>query len=423
MKASLLALALLLALAPLTATAQVPAASGNATVPEDLAALRKRHAETREALATNAAEAEAALQKWYHSALDALKNDAGAKGDLDSVLAIQTERDRVTRDLTPEEKGALPKLMRTVRNQYDQARAQRAAEQKARLAESLRTYAAVLNALEKSLTQKGDIDGAIAARAESTAVAEQLSAGATAVAAAPSVAAAAPATPAPANKPASALGTKPTARTVKVADDLKPYDAIRNPAPEAIPFESAPDPASPRPGRGLLLKNEPTTGHRGTTWSFFMFRVAPLGGVQIVHPLGDGQVIVHIRDEGVFVVSPAEMAKTPWTGGDPKRIRLTGDAEKVFPLNVVSRGYAVSSQLSGSGKYTLSINGKVIGRATLDAGPALVLSDEYKARKDPDGEEFPLKWGPGYAALIVAGNGGLTCRPATFQVSASIVAP
>jgi hypothetical protein len=431
MKTVLLPLAFLFALAALTATAQLPA-------PADLPAASQRQATAREAIARQADEAETALRKWYDSALDAVQKDAQAKGDLDRVLAVKQEHERAGRDLTPEEKGALPPVMKSVRDQYDQARTQRANQNKANVTASLRAYLAALETLEKSLTQKADIDGALAVRKERTAVGEQLSAIQTAVATAPPVAppppvtpppavgaaTPAPATPPAAAKPAIALSSATKARTVEVCEELKCHDSIKKPAPEAIAFLSPPGPMAGFRGRGLLLKNDPTTGRRGTTWSFAMMRKAPHAGIQIIHPLGDGQIIVHLRDEGLTVLSSTEMANTPWVGGDPKRIRLTTDAKKLFPLT--GQIFNVTSELSGSGVYVISINGKVVGRASLDAGPALALNSGYEGARLPAGVDFPLRWDPGYAAIITGAvdpGGVLNCRNAVFKVGASIVAP
>jgi len=433
MKATLLPLAFVIAVVHHTAFAQLPAGSGSA--PEDLSAARQRQTAARDALSMQAAESQAALQKWYFSVLDALKKDAVGKGDLDGVLVIEKERERAVRDLTQEEKNQLPKLLRPVRDQYDQGRAQRVADHKAKLAASLRAYLVMLEALEKALTQKSNIGGAVEVRKERAAVAEQLNAlqpwlapagvppapptgqPAATVAATPSAA-----TNPPAGKPPTGLGGTPKAMRVEVAAVLGVADVTLKQAPEAISFRTPPSPTTSG-GKGLLLKNDPALGRRETTWTCFMVITAPHDGIQFIHPLGTGHVIVHLRENGLFLVAPDEMAKTPWVGGDAKKIRLASGAEKMFPL---TRGYIVTSQLSGSGKYTISLDGKVVGRASLDPGPALTLTSEYKGERLPAGEEFPLNWSPGYAAFIAGGRGkggALQIRDLVFQAGASNVAP
>ena len=423
MRTGLLPLVLVGVFAHVVAIAQSPG-------PDSLAAATQRQNAARDVLAAEAADSQAVLQKWYHSALDALKKDVTGKGDLDGVLAIEAERGRMERDLTAEEKEKLSKLLRSVRDQYDQARAQRVADYKTKIAATLRTYQATLETLEKSLTQKSDIEGAIAVRKERAAIGEQLNALQAGATGAPPVAPATAAASSVPPKAASAVGKLSTASVapakpvkIEVAEIMKAYDAIQKLTPEGIPFATPKGPAENR-GRGVLLKNDPMAGRRGTTWTFGLMRAPTHAGVLIIHPLGEGQIVVHLRDDGISLISPDEVAKTPWTGGDPKGVRMTNDADKLFPLQ--AQNYRVVSQLSGSGKYTISINGKVIGRASLEAGPALVLTSEFAGERLPAGVEFPLSWGPGYSAIVTAwpGKGGLlNCRGVIFQIGASLPAP
>jgi hypothetical protein len=155
-----------------TIAAEQPVAGAGDTV----AAAIQRQVASGEALRAQMLEAQDALRKWYGAALEAVKKDAMSRGQLDGVLAADQERDRLDRDLTPEEESKLPAVARTVRKQYDQAREKLAAQQKAAQTASLREYAVTLDTLEKRLTQKGDIDGALAARKERGAAQEQLAA-------------------------------------------------------------------------------------------------------------------------------------------------------------------------------------------------------------------------------------------------------
>ncbi|HEV7405398.1 MAG TPA: hypothetical protein VGO11_20815, partial [Chthoniobacteraceae bacterium] len=142
--------------------------------PEDLTTAIEQQVKAKEGLQARTAEAQAALQKWYHAALDAVKKNATAKGQLDDVLAVDAERERVERDLTPEEAGKLPPVVRGIRTQYDQARTQQKTQEKASLAASIRAYAATLESLEKRLTQKSDVPNAVLTRKERTAADEEL---------------------------------------------------------------------------------------------------------------------------------------------------------------------------------------------------------------------------------------------------------
>ncbi|HEV7403040.1 MAG TPA: hypothetical protein VGO11_08950 [Chthoniobacteraceae bacterium] len=157
--------------------APLPTAAKTSPPPEDLPAAVRRQVESREAMRVKADEAQAALRAWYQGALDAVKKDAVGKGDLDGVVATDAERDRADRDLTEEEKNALPKLSRSVRDKYDEARRLQATQLKAATTASLQAYAAVLEGLEKRLTQQGKLDDAIATRLERAKVAALLAGG------------------------------------------------------------------------------------------------------------------------------------------------------------------------------------------------------------------------------------------------------
>jgi hypothetical protein len=145
--------------------------------PEDLPTAVQRQLESREAIQKKADEAQAALRAWYQAALDAVKKDALSKGDLDGVVAADTERDRTERDLTEQEKNSLPKVSRAVRDKYDEARALQAKQFNGAVTASLQAYAAALESLEKRLTQQGKLEDAIATRVERSKVSGLLAGG------------------------------------------------------------------------------------------------------------------------------------------------------------------------------------------------------------------------------------------------------
>jgi hypothetical protein len=103
------------------------AVAGPVPSPPDLPAAIQRQVAARETLKTQAEDGQAALRKWYEASLDAIRVDAAGKADLDTVLATDTERGRMDRDLTAAESAALPKVLRDLRVRYDQARLARSA--------------------------------------------------------------------------------------------------------------------------------------------------------------------------------------------------------------------------------------------------------------------------------------------------------
>ena len=185
-----------------------PAAPEAAAPPELTAAIQRQVAE-RETLQRQAADSNAALTKWYNAALDAVKKSAVSQGDLEGVLTLDEERDRTERELTPEEKAKLPPALRPVRAQFDQARLQRAVQQRAAQAASLKAYLVSLETLEKLLTQKLELEGAIAVRKERAAAAELLAA----IDAAPGRVPPRPTAPPPAATPPTVTAARPVPAT------------------------------------------------------------------------------------------------------------------------------------------------------------------------------------------------------------------
>jgi hypothetical protein len=358
-----------------------------------------------------------------------VKKDALGKGNLDGVLATDTERQRLDRDLTAEEKAKLPSGLQQVRAQYDQARATQALQQRTGSTAVLRRYAGTLEELEKQLTKRGDIDGAIATRRERAAVTDALAkltarpdaaADAKTAPPAPSAPPATPPRPVAAttlsgSKPASTAGTAPV---LNVCPDLSATARVETQLENVVSFiPPLGGPVNNRGGRGVMLKNDPATGAAGTTWAFELKYRVPHGGVQIVHPFGTGHIVIHLRDDGLFVIPPGDVAKEPWQGGDRKKINLAR-GKGLFPLLAGTHQLRITSQLKANGKYTLSVGGAEFGTATFAAGQELVLDEAYKAEKQA---ELPLHWPPGSAGLIGGGTGAggvCQCLSVTFQASA-----
>lgn len=108
------------------------------------------------------------LRKSYVVALDKAQKDAMAAGDLDAALAAKSERERVVgnEETTPEQKSAMPRSLAVLRSGYEKGLKGVSDEAGVESQKILERYLVNLQALEKSLTMRGDIDGALAVRAE-----------------------------------------------------------------------------------------------------------------------------------------------------------------------------------------------------------------------------------------------------------------
>jgi hypothetical protein len=408
---------LCLALLGLLALLAHAAAADPAKPPENLAAAMERQKADLAALQAKSAEGPAALRKWYESALDAVKKDALAKGNLDGVLTADTERQRLDRDLTPEEKAKLPPVLQPVRAQYDQARATVAAQQKTASAALLRTYVNTLEDLEKRLTKKADIDGALATRKERTVSAEQLAA-AEPIPLSPKPATA---TPPPSPAVAAVKNAEPArgAPVLDVAAELVARQEPVSPFPQALVFKDTSLLWYKTGGLGLLIKNTPAAGPNGSTWSFNYKRNGDVWGLQLFHPYGLGQIVVTILNINVTVSSPTAMSEAGWKKmKDLPHLTLTEAGQRTFPLKD-NQNYAVVSQLSPKGKYSLLIDGEVVATGPVRAAHPIVFDKESTL----EGKDVPKRWSQGFAAILVGGanpdRSSNSCSDVKFQASAS----
>jgi len=230
---------------------------------------------------------------------------------------------------------------------------------------------------------------------------------------------------APAATPASNDAPKPVA-IISVADEIKARGSVRKPGADVIPFDGPM--GNGRVGaKGVLLKNDPETGKTGSTWFFTYTRAGTAYAAQIIHPLGAGQVIVHLKKDGIGISRPVDWTEVGWSGGSSTLVKMFRASAEIFPLQD-GEAYEVESRLSGTGGLEVTINGKLVATAQLaNASP---LSLEIPAgKKFPlsgrgdlafKGADFPLQWTAGYAGLIMAplDGGASLCRDVRFKPSA-----
>ncbi len=223
---------------------------------------------------------------------------------------------------------------------------------------------------------------------------------------------------------ASNVGTAPV---VQVASELKAFGTIQNPAKDAIPFETPLGFGHTKGGRGVLLKNEPGVGKRGSTWSV---EWTPMGGLYngliFVHPYGGGHVIVKLRGEGMEPVFLRSFQMQPMiAGGMAKVFKETPAGAEMYPLKP-NQKYLIVSQFDPKGHYTLTIDGKVVqAGAFVTPGDVAgyVSTTPLTLPEGFQGENLPMKWKAGYAAFMVAPvyeNGTSLCQNITFQGSAPL---
>jgi hypothetical protein len=214
---------------------------------------------------------------------------------------------------------------------------------------------------------------------------------------------------------------------IAVASEIKAKGAVKEPGPNVLPF-NAPKGNGRSGAIGLLVKNPPAASRTGSEWAFNYKRAGTAYPLQIIHPHGRGQFIVHINKDNVGASTPEHWYEVGFLGGDTKRIKMSRVSSSIFPL-VDDTDYAVVSRVSPTGAFELSINGQVVatGRATgaeplsLEIPEGKSFSGSGRGALEFKGESLPLKWEAGYAGIIVGpvDNGTHVCRDVRYTPAAA----
>lgn len=151
-------------------------ASARQKCPE-LVTLSTNHGRQFKAIAANGEERLKRLRTEYVAVLSKLETGAKARGDLDGVLVVRNEFARLEKGLAPSdgERKAMPEVLSKSRTQYEKDLASVMAELQAQQTQAEKQYLADLETLERQLTQKGNIDGAMEVRREREQIAGRVS--------------------------------------------------------------------------------------------------------------------------------------------------------------------------------------------------------------------------------------------------------
>ncbi len=269
------------------------------------------------------------LKQQYVAALEAAVTKASAAGDLDGVVALRNEEKRFAgTNLFPEQDevtdaATVKQIRAAVRAQIAKVEKDTAARTKALHAK----YDQVLAQAQTQLTQRQRIEDALLVKAKREEVAKAWLAGVPAPVA--------PVAVADQNKPRTATPLPPTtasrnvppiistpSQPIIVAAELRAKGTATEPGPNTIVFD-APKGDGRRAPKGILLKNDAGVGKSGSTWIFRWTREKSAQCVQIIHPIGRGQAIVHIDSRWVALTAPATWQEVGWRGGNKKAIKET----------------------------------------------------------------------------------------------------
>jgi hypothetical protein len=213
---------------------------------------------------------------------------------------------------------------------------------------------------------------------------------------------------------------------VEVAAEVKAKGAVKAPGENVVIFDGPPGDGR-RGAKGVLLKNDPLTGQKGSTWTFRYVRDGSATNLEIIHPHGRGQAIFHLQKTGVGTSTPASWTEVGYGGGDSKRVKQARAFAEIFPLKDGDE-YEVISKLSPTGGWELAINGKVVATArvsgaaplSLEISPGTKYTGSGRGVGQFKGDELPLRWAAGYAGLLLGplDSGTNACRDVRFQASA-----
>jgi hypothetical protein len=156
----------------------------------DLNVVSKKYSDTWRQIESLREERLSTVKTQYLGVLDNLYQKSISKGDLDAVIAVKSEKDRILTDVSPTdaERTAMPEELNKSRAAYDQHAVRIVKEQGDQLRQLYDRYKKLLELQERKLTVLGRVDDALAVRAEKERMMDDL----------PAVASAQPAGPAPA---------------------------------------------------------------------------------------------------------------------------------------------------------------------------------------------------------------------------------
>jgi hypothetical protein len=208
----------------------------------------------------------------------------------------------------------------------------------------------------------------------------------------------------PPAEPASLDGARP----VSVAVSLQGKRGAVGASPLAVVFD-APRGDGRGGAKGLLVCSGPEWAKLGTRWSLTYARGATAFGLQIIHPLKNGQVIIHLKRDGLGLSTPRAWTQVGYGGGDGKGLQLAEAFKKFFPL-VEDRAYRITSTLRPDGRYEMRIENELVASGQVREAHRLSLEIKEGQRfpgasgwgkLEFQGEGFLPNWRRGFAGILV----------------------
>jgi len=124
--------------------------------------------------------------------------------------------------------------------------------------------------------------------------------------------------------------------------------------------------------RGFVVQTKDLIKGTGTRLAFDFQRDASGFNFQVIHPFEQGHVIVSVHS-GVSIHRGGAWGDIGWGNpGTSDKVVLSADAADILPLKA-DTAHKVISQLSASGEYQLSIDGKsILGHSIKEVEPLIL---------------------------------------------------
>jgi hypothetical protein len=151
-----------------------------------------------------------------------------------------------------------------------------------------------------------------------------------------------------------------------------------------------------RGANGFLIPSDASWQERGTEWNFLHRFGRSSQSMQVIHPWGDGHVLVTLQNHALHVSQNGDWSQVGWTpGGDGIPLQTEPAHDEIIPL-VQGDEYSVSSRLGPEGNYSVSLNNRLVATATItDAEPLSLGIPEF------EGVGLPEVLLPGQAGVIM----------------------
>lgn len=206
-----------------------------------------------------------------------------------------------------------------------------------------------------------------------------------------------------------------------VAQKVRAKGSVDGAAEGVIAFDGPPGDGR-RGAKGILVR--PAGDLDGSTWSFVYTRGGSARGLQIIHPRGTGQAIIHVNKESIGLSRPGEWRAVGYGSGDTDAFKTERAFEETFPLQD-GKEYRIVSRMNGNGSYEIHIDDRLVARANVGRASPLdfeIPEDQrFPGSSGHDklifhGEGFPLQWEANMAGLLLGplDSGVHVCRDVQF---------